>query len=116
MNEEFIRSQIALTNEKAKKRSRGRKFSLNLSCRTETKLELKKWANELFLDSPSDLVEYLCYKHREGLLFITESQDFFAGMARQLEKVAAAKAAEVAEQTTLNVLADRGFISSPHRK
>ena len=116
MNEDFVQSKIDLSHEKARRRAKARKSALNLTCRPETKTELRKWANELFFDSISDLVEFLCTKHRQGLLFITENQDFFAGMARSLEKVAEAKAAEVAEKTTLDTLADRGFISSPYRK
>jgi hypothetical protein len=101
---------------KGRARGRRRTLTLNLSVRPETKPALRKWANDLFLDTPSDLVEYLVAKHEQGLLFITESADFFAGMALTIEKRAEARALQVAEATTLRVLADRGFVSSAHLK
>ena len=59
MSEDFVQSKIDLSHEKARRRAKARKSALNLTCRMETKTELRKWANELFFDSISDLVEFL---------------------------------------------------------
>jgi hypothetical protein len=101
---------------KGRNRGRRRNAVINLTIRAENKLEMKKWANELFLDTPSDLLEYLIEKHKQGLLFLTEDRDFFAGMARSIEKRAEAIAVKAAEETTIRTLADRGFVDSPYRK
>lgn len=97
-------------------RARARTAHITLNITPEHKLELKKWANELFLDSPSELIGYLCTKHQEGLLFITAQQDFFAGMSRTIEKRAEAAAVKAAEQATLQVLSDHGLIDSPYKR
>ena len=115
MNSDSTQPQILRIGQVRRWMSSQRKFSINLSATTETKMRLRDASSKLLMNQ-SEFIEWLMDKYSRGLVIVSEEGAFMDGIVRTLDDRAARVAADVAEQKTLAILYDKGLVDTPFRK